>query len=109
MGVFWMSKTRNVDLFIKVSQNLKGNIGDEFELFTTGKLKIRKGKYVIEYENEYNGISTISLKYNKSVSIVTNGDIFYILNLDEKKSTKFSCRTKDTFSYFYVNTKNIYF
>lgn len=104
-----MSKTKKVDLFIKVFQNLKGNIRDEFELFTTGKLKQRKNGYIIEYENEYNGVSTIALKDNRSVDIVANGDIFYILNLNEKKHTKFSCNTKDTFSYFNVSTRNIFF
>ena len=104
-----MEKTKKIDLFINVSQNLKGRSCDKFELFTTGKLKKKKGQYVVEYENEYNGISKIFLKENGSANIVTKGDIFYILKLDENKETKFNCNTKDTFSNFSVNTKNIFY
>ncbi len=104
-----MNRDRKVNLMIRVAQNLKGKDSDSFELFTTGRLKKRKGKWVVEYENEYNGISKVLLFDDNCVNIITNGDISYVLKLDEKKLTKFSCSTKDSFSYFSVKTKNIFF
>ena len=104
-----MNKCKDVSLLIKVSQNLNGRDSDNFELFTTGRLKKRKGKWIVEYENEYNGISKVLLFNESCVNIITNGDISYVLKLDSNKKTKFSCSTKDTFSYFSVETKNIFF
>ena len=104
-----MCKKKKVDLFIKVCQNLKGEFCDRFQLFTTGKIKKGKEKYIIEYDNEYHGTSTILLKDDGRANIKTNGDINYVLNLDKEKKTKFNISTKDTFSNFYVNTKNVFF
>lgn len=104
-----MCNIKNVDLFINVCQNLKGESFDKFKLFTTGRIKKNKEKYIIEYDNEYHGTSIIFLKDNGKANIKTSGDINYILNLDENKKTKFNITTKDTFSNFYVNTKNVFF
>ena len=37
-----MNKCKDVSLLIKVSQNLNGRDSDNFELFTTGRLKKKK-------------------------------------------------------------------
>lgn len=100
---------KEVNLFIDVTQSLKGKDADSFEFFTTGKLKKAKEKWVIEYENEYNGISKIELFKNNKVEITASGDVCYFLKLEEKDKTKFSCNTKDTFSYFSVKTQSIFF
>ena len=132
-----MCNIKNVDLFINVCQNLKGESFDKFKLFTTGRIKKKKEKYIIEYDNEYHDTSIIILfkikftsvnkffsvyspsvqcyvlhitqQANGKANIKTSGDINYILNLDENKKTKFNITTKDTFSNFYVNTKNVFF
>ena len=104
-----MKLEKDVNLFVNVKQNLKEKDADIFEFFTTGKLKKAKEKWIIEYENEYNGISKIELFKNKKVEITATGDVSYFLKLEEKDKTKFSCNTKDTFSYFSVKTQNIFF
>ncbi len=105
-----MNKGKKMDLFINMAQqSVKGNLSDKFELFTTGRLKKDKNRWIVEYENEYNGISKIILNDDKSVKIKTDGEISYVLKLNTNKPTKFSCSTKGTFSYFSVYTKDISF
>ena len=82
---------------------------DGFELFTTGVLKRHKEKWVLKYDNEYNGTSKIALFDAGFVEIVSDGDVCYNLKLNKGKVTKFVCNTKDTFSYFSVDTKDISF
>ena len=74
-----MNKCKDVSLLINVAQNLNGRDSDNFELFTTGRLKKRKDKWIVEYENEYNGVSKVLLFNESCVNIITNGDISYVL------------------------------
>ena len=109
-----LTYSKKVDVFINVSQSLNGrlqkDVADKFELFTTGVLKKIKKGWVVKYNNEYNGVSKIYLMDDEQkINILTNGDIFYTLKLDKNKITKFSCKTKDTFSYFSVVTNKIFF
>ncbi len=104
-----MGTGKEVDLFIKVVQNMGSKLSDGFELFTTGVLKRHKEKWVLKYNNEYNGTSKISLFDAGFVEIVSCGDVCYNLKLNKSKVTKFVCNTKDTFSYFSVDTKDIFF
>lgn len=107
-----MSEVRKINLFVKVKQNSNEelvNSADDFEFFTTGKLKKLEKKWVVEYENEYNGLSKILLNENGSVNVIANGDLSYNLKLKKGKKTKFNCKTKDTFSSLNVLTKKVYF
>ena len=107
-----MAEVKKINLFVKVKQNLNEeliNSADYFEFFTTGKLKKLEKKWVVEYENEYNGLSKILLNENGSVNVIANGDLSYNLKLKEGKKTKFSCKTKDTFSFLNVLTKKVFF
>ncbi len=107
-----MSEVRKINLFVKVKQNSNEelvNSADDFEFFTTGKLKKLEKKWVVEYENEYNGLSKILLNENGSVNVIANGDLSYNLKLKKGKKTKFNCKTKDTFSSLNVLTKKVCF
>ncbi len=107
-----MAQIKKVNLFVRVKQNLKEKIGgstQDFEFFTTGKLKKLEKKWVVEYENEYNGLSKIILNENGTINVIANGDLSYNLKLKKDKKTKFSCKTKDTFSFLNVLTKKVYF
>ena len=72
-----MEQIKKVNLFVRVKQNLKEKIGgstQDFEFFTTGKLKKLEKKWVVEYENEYNGLSKIIL--NEIFQILIKPNIF---------------------------------
>lgn len=104
-----MNVKKKVDLFINVRQSFGAKVSDGFELFTTGELKRRKEKWVLEYNNEYNGSTKITLFDNGVVEIVAKGEVCYFLKLIKDSTTKFSCNTKETFSYFSVRSEEIFF